>query len=61
MLVLSRKLKEQIIIGNNITVTVTRIQGNRIWLGIDAPKDICIARKELIEGCNNVNLHQSHR
>lgn len=47
MLVLSRKLGESIVIGNNIVVTITRIQGGRIDLGIEAPQDVTILRAEL--------------
>ncbi len=47
MLVLSRKAGEKLIIGNNITVEVVRIQGNRITLGVSAPNDVKILRGEL--------------
>ena len=48
MLVLSRKLMEQIQIGENITVTVVHVKGKIVKLGIDAPRDIRILRTELI-------------
>lgn len=47
MLVLSRKVGEQLVIGGNIVVEVVRIQGNRITLGVVAPADIKILRAEL--------------
>lgn len=47
MLVLSRKQKESIRIGNDITVIVQRIAGNRVSLTIDAPRDVVIRRGEL--------------
>ena len=47
MLVLTRKLNEEITIGDNIKVTVLQIKGNSIRLGIDAPKDVRIVRGEL--------------
>lgn len=47
MLVLSRKEGERLVIGNDIVVTVTKISGNRITLGIDAPRDVRITRGEL--------------
>lgn len=47
MLVLSRKPGEKLIIGDNITVTVNRVAGNRVTLGIDAPSDVRIVRGEL--------------
>lgn len=47
MLVLSRKLEESFIINGNIEVIVTAIQGNKVSLGIAAPADVRIFRKEL--------------
>ena len=48
MLVLTRKPGERIVIDDRITVTVLEAQGNRIRLGIEAPKQIPIMRAELI-------------
>lgn len=47
MLVLSRKQGEQIRIGDNIVITVQRLSGNRVSLGIEAPADCKIMRGEL--------------
>ena len=47
MLVLSRKIGEQLRIGDDITVTVLKICGGRIRLGIDAPEGVRIMRGEL--------------
>jgi carbon storage regulator CsrA len=47
MLVLSRKTGERIHIGNNITVEVRRVAGNRVTLALDAPRDVRILRGEL--------------
>lgn len=47
MLVLSRKEKEQILIGEDITITLLRIDGNKVRIGIDAPKEVRIIRGEL--------------
>ncbi|HEV3255909.1 MAG TPA: carbon storage regulator [Gemmataceae bacterium] len=47
MLVLSRRLGEAIIIGDNIRVAVVGIQGNHVRLGCTAPEDILIYREEL--------------
>ncbi len=49
MLVLSRKLGESIMIGDNIKITVLATTGNRVRLGIAAPRDVNIVRKELLE------------
>ena len=47
MLVLTRKLMEKLVIGDNICITVVRIEGGQVRLGIDAPPDIRIIRSEL--------------
>ena len=47
MLVLSRKEGESVTIDGNITVTVFRLAGGRVRLGIEAPKDVSILRSEL--------------
>ena len=47
MLVLSRKIGEKLVIGDNITVVVSRLAGNRVTLGIEAPADVRIVRGEL--------------
>ncbi len=49
MLVLSRKLNESITINNDTVVTIIRVQGNRIVLGIEAPEHILVRRTELQE------------
>jgi carbon storage regulator len=47
MLVLSRKVGERILIGENITITVVRITGGGVRLGIEAPNDTSVVREEL--------------
>jgi carbon storage regulator len=47
MLVLSRKIGERLVIGDNITVIVSRVAGNRVTLGIEAPSEVRIIRGEL--------------
>jgi carbon storage regulator len=47
MLVLSRKLGEKIVIGDNIVVTVVKIDRNQIRIGIEAPSDILVYREEI--------------
>lgn len=47
MLVLSRKQDEKIIIGDNITLMVVSIQGDKVRLGIEAPKHVSIHREEV--------------
>ena len=49
MLVLSRKKNESIVIGENIVVMVIEVQGDRVRLGIDAPKEVSVHRREIYE------------
>ena len=50
MLVLSRKLGEEILIGDHVRLVVHRIVGNRVSLGISAPKEVPVIRGELRSG-----------
>jgi carbon storage regulator len=49
MLVLSRKIGEKIHVGNDITIEVRRVAGNRVTLAVEAPRDVRILRGELKE------------
>jgi carbon storage regulator len=49
MLVLSRKIGEKIHVGNDITIEVRRVAGNRVTLAVDAPRNVRILRGELRE------------
>lgn len=48
MLVLSRKVGERIVIGNNIVVTVIAVNGQQVRLGIEAPSAVPVWREELL-------------
>lgn len=49
MLVLSRKKNESIIINDHITITVVEIRGDKVRLGIDAPKEVTVHRQEVYD------------
>jgi carbon storage regulator len=53
MLVLSRKKNESIIINDNITVTVIEIRGDKVRIGIEAPKDVTVHRREVYDAIQN--------
>lgn len=55
MLALSRKCNESIIIDNDIEVTVLEIKGDQIKIGINAPKNVSVYRKELYLQIQNAN------
>ncbi|MCA9213644.1 MAG: carbon storage regulator [Planctomycetales bacterium] len=47
MLVLSRKAGQELILGDNVRITITKISGNRVTLGVTAPDDVRVIRGEL--------------
>ena len=49
MLVLSRKKNESIVIDNNVTITVVEIRGDKVRLGIVAPKEVPVHRQEVYD------------
>lgn len=53
MLVLSRKKSETIVINDSITVTVIEIRGDKVRLGIEAPKDVTVHRREVYDAIQN--------
>ena len=55
MLVLTRKLNESIVIRDDIVVTIVEIRGDRVRLGIQAPKDISVHREEVYKAIFGVD------
>jgi carbon storage regulator len=48
MLILTRKVDQGIVIQDNILVTVLRVDGDRVMIGISAPRDVTVLRQELL-------------
>jgi carbon storage regulator len=55
MLVLSRQRDESIIIGDNVVVTVVDIRGDKVRLGIEAPREVPVHRQEVYEAIKREN------
>jgi carbon storage regulator len=59
MLVLTRKLNESIMIGDAVEVTVVEVKGEQVKLGIKAPKDVKVHRKEVYVAIQSENIDAS--
>jgi carbon storage regulator len=49
MLILTRRVGESVMIGNDVTVTVLGVKGNQVRVGINAPKNVAVHREEIYE------------
>ncbi|MEZ6143700.1 MAG: carbon storage regulator CsrA [Zavarzinella sp.] len=56
MLVLSRKKNESVVINNNVVVTIVEVRGDKVRLGIVAPRDVSVHRQEIYNAIYDVKL-----
>ena len=59
MLVLSRKKNESIVINNDITIVVVEIRGDKVRLGVEAPKEIPVHRREVYDAINRTQQQEA--
>ena len=57
MLILTRRVGETVVIGEDIKVTVLSVWGNQVRVGIDAPKDVAVHREEIFQRIHGRNGH----
>ncbi len=55
MLILTRRVGETIVIGDDVTVTVLGVKGNQVRLGVNAPRDLPVHREEIYERIQQEN------
>ena len=53
MLILTRRVGETVVIGNDVTVTVLGVKGNQVRLGVNAPREVAVHREEIFERIKN--------
>lgn len=49
MLILTRRIGESVMIGDDVTITVLRVKGNQVRLGVNAPRTVSVQREEIFE------------
>jgi carbon storage regulator len=55
MLILSRKLNEKVVIGEDITISIIEVRGDQVRIGIDAPKKVKVFRQEVFDAIKAEN------
>lgn len=61
MLILTRRVGESLMIGDEVSVTVLGVKGNQVRIGVNAPRDITVHREEIYERIKRENIDQAGR
>ena len=58
MLILTRRVGETLMIGDDVTVTVLGVKGNQVRIGVNAPRDVAVHREEIFERIRQEKTHE---
>jgi carbon storage regulator len=61
MLILTRRVGESVVIGDDVTVTVLGVKGNQVRIGINAPKNVTVHREEIFERIKGEKAHENDK
>ena len=61
MLILTRRINESLVIGDNVTVTILGVKGNQVRIGVDAPRDVSVHREELAQKDDETSASRTYR
>ena len=58
MLILTRRVGETLMVGDEVTVTVLGVKGNQVRLGVNAPRDVAVHREEIYQRIQNEKIEE---
>src|SRR5690625_1063966 len=61
MLILTRRVGETLVVGDDVTVTVLGVKGNQVRLGVNAPKDVSVHREEIYQRIQNEKRSEAEK